>query len=34
MVKVPPLMGKALALILSYDTIDLDLDEPMKLSSS
>ena len=34
MVKVPLPMGKALAPILSHDTMDLDLDEPMKLSSS
>ena len=34
MVKVPPPMGKASAPIPSYDTIDLDLDEPTKLSSS
>ena len=33
-VKVPLLMGKASALIPSYDTMDLDLDEPTKLSSS
>ena len=34
MVKVPSPMGKASALILSYDTMDLDLDKPTKLSSS
>ena len=33
-VKVPPPMGKASAPVPSQDTMDLDLDEPAKLSSS